>query len=115
VLQVLTALRFYAKGGFLSEAGDLHGISKTSSSRIIWSVTESLCRRLPDIHFPSTAQEKLRTKLAFHAIAGFPNVLGAVDGTLIAVQAPSTDEPAYICRKGYHALNVQAVADANLR
>lgn len=42
-------------------------------------------------------------------------MLGAVDGTLIKIQAPSENEPSYVCRKGFHALNVQAVSDASLR
>jgi hypothetical protein len=41
--------------------------------------------------------------------------VGAVDGTLIPIQGPSQDEAAYVCRKGFHALNVQAVVDAEMR
>ncbi|XP_052691914.1 putative nuclease HARBI1, partial [Crassostrea angulata] len=60
--------------------------------------------------------EKIRrTKTEFFSKARFPNVLGAVDGTLIKIQAPSENEPSYVCRKGFHALNVQAVSDASLR
>ncbi|KAH3704413.1 hypothetical protein DPMN_079469 [Dreissena polymorpha] len=40
-----------------------------------------------------------------------PNVIGAVDGTLIPIIAPSEAEEVYVCRKGYHAINVQAVVD----
>ena len=45
-------------------------------------------------------------------MARVPNVLGAVDGTLIKILAPSKNEQSYVCRKG---LNVQAVADSSLR
>jgi hypothetical protein len=52
----------------------------------------------------------------FHSIAQFPNVIGAIDGTLIPIQGLSgAEEPNFVCRKGYHAINVQAVADHNLR
>jgi hypothetical protein len=40
---------------------------------------------------------------------------GAVDGTLIPIIAPAEHEEAYVCRKGFHALNVQAVCDADMR
>jgi hypothetical protein len=111
---MLTALRFYAKGGFLSEVGDLHTICKSSASRVITSVTDSLGKRLPPIAFPTVPQQAA-TKAAFYRISQFPNVLGAIDGMLIPIIAPVKDEPTFVCRKGYHALNVQAVADANLR
>jgi hypothetical protein len=42
----------------------------------------------------------------FYDIKEFPLVLGAVDGTLIPIKAPSVDEHLYVCRKGYHALNI---------
>ena len=36
-------------------------------------------------------------------VAGFPNVLGAIDGTLVPIEGPSVDEHLYVCRKGYRA------------
>ncbi|XP_061162901.1 putative nuclease HARBI1 [Saccostrea echinata] len=61
------------------------------------------------------ANEALVTKHHFYQIAGFPNVIGAIDGTLIPIMAPKENEPEYVCRKGFHAMNVQVVADASLR
>ncbi|WAR17873.1 HARB1-like protein [Mya arenaria] len=46
---------------------------------------------------------------------GLPNCLGAVDGTLVPIIAPKQNEEAFVSRKGCHALNVQAVADADMR
>ncbi|XP_052065809.1 putative nuclease HARBI1 [Mytilus californianus] len=46
-------------------------------------------------------------------IGGFPNVIGAIDGTHVRIQAPTTDEASYVNRKGYHIINVQAVCDAD--
>ncbi|XP_071088885.1 putative nuclease HARBI1 [Haliotis cracherodii] len=51
----------------------------------------------------------------FHQICGFPKVLGCIDCTLIPIQRAKVDEVAYVSRKGYHAVNVQAVCDAKLR
>ena len=59
--------------------------------------------------------DAVRTKHDFYQTAGFPNVLGAVDGSLIPIIAPKDNEPEYVCRKGFHAINVQVVADASLR
>jgi hypothetical protein len=55
------------------------------------------------------------TKQKFHRVAGIPNVIGAVDGTLIPIQAPSENPQTYVCRKGYHAVNIQAVVDSSLK
>ncbi|XP_069128985.1 putative nuclease HARBI1 [Argopecten irradians] len=54
-------------------------------------------------------------KEGFHGIAGMPNVVGAIDGTLIPIQSPTVDEHVFVCRKGYHALNVQAICDHSLK
>lgn len=111
---VLVTVRYLAKASFFSECGDLHGISRASVSRAVDAVTKSICHRLDNIHFP-TEEEANRVKHDFYQIAGFPNVLGAIDGTLIPIMAPKVNEPEYVCRKGYHAMNIQVVADAWLR
>uniref|UniRef100_A0A672MID1 Uncharacterized protein n=1 Tax=Sinocyclocheilus grahami TaxID=75366 RepID=A0A672MID1_SINGR len=38
-------------------------------------------------------------------------LIGIIDGTLIPVSSPVVNEPLYICRKGYPAINVQIVCD----
>ena len=56
-----------------------------------------------------------KTKVDIFKMARVSNVLGAVDGTLIKILAPSKDEQSCTCRKGYHTLNVHAVAETSLR
>ena len=41
-------------------------------------------------------------------------MLGTIDGSLVPILAPSDNEPVYVSRKGYHAINVQGFMDANL-
>ncbi|XP_062594099.1 putative nuclease HARBI1, partial [Saccostrea cucullata] len=113
---VLTCLRFLAKGDYLSEVADLHGISKASASVIIHRVVEAICQTLKNINFPTSTEERRKVKAHFYKIAGFPGVVGAIDGTQIPIQGMSSeDEPLYICRKGYHSINVQAVVNPDLR
>ena len=58
----------------------------------------------------------MNIKAGFFKIAKFSNVVGIIDGTQIPIQGTSTDdEHLYVCRKGYHAINVQAVVDHDLR
>ncbi|XP_071118585.1 putative nuclease HARBI1 [Haliotis cracherodii] len=62
---------------------------------------------------PETAYRKWTGLVqdGFFALGGFPSVLGCIDGTHIRIQAPTRDEPAFVNRKGYHSINVQAVCD----
>ncbi len=45
-------------------------------------------------------------------IAGFPGVVGAIDGTHVRIISPTVNEEAYVNRKGFHSINVQVVFDA---
>ncbi|XP_062607335.1 putative nuclease HARBI1 [Saccostrea cucullata] len=115
IKQLLVCLRYLAKGDFQSECADLHGISQPTVSRIIGSVLLALDSELNNVKFPTTNEEIIKTKTKFFNIANFPGVIGAVDGTLVPILSPKEDEFAFVCRKGFHALNVQGVVDATLR
>lgn len=72
--------------------------------------TLSLSRQYQIPNIPARAKE------SEGRVQGFPNVVGAIDGTLVHIQGMTGDEePTFICRKGFHAINIQAVAVANLR
>ena len=104
--QVLVAPRFYA-------TGDVHGVSQSSVSRCVTAVSTSLSGKASKyIHFPTDQRTVIHD---FHSIAGFPNVVGCVDGTHIPISAPHTNENTYVCRKGFHSINVQGICDAKLR
>jgi hypothetical protein len=75
-----------------------------------------LCNALDNITFPTTRDELRRVKARFYRVAGFPNVVGAIDGTQVPIQGMSTaEEHLFVCRKGFHSINVQAVVDSELR
>ncbi|XP_013415046.1 putative nuclease HARBI1 [Lingula anatina] len=115
--QVLTALRFFATGTFQSAIGDLHGISQPAASRAISAVAAAIAASDdPElaVSFPHDPVDVRRTQQEFFRVAGFPRVLGCLDGTMVPILAPHDDEYLYVCRKGYHAINVQAVCDARL-
>ena len=108
-------MRFYATGGFQRLIGDTTNISRMSVCRSVHSVSAVLAANAHrDIHLPRNAREINDTKEGFYGLAGFPRVVGAIDGSLVPITAPSDNEPVYVCRKGYHAINVQWIADANL-
>ncbi|XP_047137625.1 putative nuclease HARBI1 [Hydra vulgaris] len=57
-------------------------------------------------------EEMMEIKRKFFQSYGVKGLLGVVDGTMIQIKgATGPDEPAYICRKRYPALNCQVVID----
>ena len=62
-----------------------------------------------------TQQELLNVTGGFHEIAGFPNVIGSIDGTLIRIKSSPNDEHLLVNKKKYHSINVQGVCDEKLR
>ena len=108
--QLLIALRFFASGSFLQVIGDTHGYDKATVSRIVRKVSLALANKHEQwIQFPTTMEEKNTIREGMYNIAGFPCVIGCVDGTHIRIQAPSQNEPNYVNRKNYHSINVQVI------
>lgn len=44
----------------------------------------------------------------------FPGIVGSIDGTHIPIRAPKEHHNAYINRKGFHSIQLMAIADHNL-
>uniref|UniRef100_A0A3P9IK64 DDE Tnp4 domain-containing protein n=1 Tax=Oryzias latipes TaxID=8090 RepID=A0A3P9IK64_ORYLA len=103
-LQVLTTLGFLATGTFQRELADRSGISQPTLSRVMPDVLKGIRTLSHDsIKFPYTA-----------AMSGFPNVIGAIDCTHVAIRAPNVNENAFINRKHFHSINVQIICDADM-
>ncbi|XP_060939195.1 putative nuclease HARBI1 [Limanda limanda] len=105
------ALRFFANGSFLYNVGDAEHVSKATVCRAVRNVTLALKRLLCTfVVFPSHRPTRL-LKEEFHRIAGFPGVMGCIDGTHIPIIAPSINEGDYVNRKSVHSINVQIICD----
>ncbi len=112
--QVAAALRYYASGSFQQIIGDTIGMSQQSQSNVITSVSTALDSLIDDhIYFPTDPNELQIIKRGFHALAGFPNVIGAIDGTHIPIGRQKDDDNQFFNRKGFRSLNVQACCDHN--
>lgn len=84
--------------------------SLVSTSRTISRVTKALVRQMPKwVKLPSQKQAD-KTKIQFFAKAGFPNVIGCIDGTQIRILAPTENKHEFVNRKNYHSINVQVNA-----
>ena len=61
------------------------------------------------------AQDKQGVKQAFQDKRGFPNVIGAIDGTHIEIRPPKEHAQTYVNRKGYHSIILQCVCREDMR
>lgn len=115
--QLLLTLRFYATGNILLSVGDFMGVSKSSASRIVQRVSQAIASLRPQyINMYGTNQEMEAACEDFYRIARFPKCIGAIDCTLIKIDSVGGDDAEiFRCRKGYFAVNVQTVSDADLR
>ncbi|KAL1433817.1 hypothetical protein MTO96_012157 [Rhipicephalus appendiculatus] len=97
-------------------------MTQLTVSNIIHEVAEAIIvlgRRRKLVDFALTAAAKVELKVRFARRGTIPGVLACVDGTLVAIQEPEglsiVDTASFITRKGYFALNVIVVCDADLR
>jgi hypothetical protein len=75
-------------------------------------VTDALVNHAGEfVRWPMTNTDRSKVKTGFYQQARFPNVIGCIDGTHVRIVAPGADENAYVNRKGFHSINVQAVCD----
>ncbi|WAR08737.1 HARB1-like protein [Mya arenaria] len=101
---------------------DLHDLieddiqPRTMRSHAIQAIDkDAINQRVNNIKFPTIQADLASIKQRFYQVARMPNCIGAVDGTLIPIIAPRVREDIYVCRKGYHAINVQAVVTPDMR
>ncbi len=113
-MQVCIGLRFLACGSFYAVTGDTLGVSKSTVSVVVQDFCSAL-NTTKHVHFPSTLAECRQVAIEFFDIGGLPRVVGAIDGTHIAIRRPCINEHVFVNRKRFHSLNVQAVCDAKMR
>ncbi len=114
-LKVIMTLRFLATGKMQQCTSDDLGPSQSTVSRVLNGTiaaltTPNIVRQFID--FPTDLQTLRQKQEAFMRIAGFPGVVGAIDGTHVHIISPTVNEEAYVNRKGFHSINVQVVFDA---
>ena len=107
-IQLLLALRYLAGGSYLDIA-DLYTHNISSTLYYILHRVIGMINGFLKIHFPSLLEARELTNEFT-----LPGCVGCVDGLLIPIQCPPGEAPvAYYTRKGFYALNCQAVAGPN--
>ncbi|ETL80565.1 hypothetical protein F442_06086 [Phytophthora nicotianae P10297] len=101
---------YLAKGGTMEKAATALGISRPRSVVYINETLDVLSAMAKSMISMPPAEELAAVEDGFYATAGFPDTIGAVDGTLVRIARPHDFEGWY-CRKNIPAINVQAIVD----
>ncbi|KAJ1130757.1 hypothetical protein NDU88_009105 [Pleurodeles waltl] len=110
-VQVLSVLHFLASGSFQITVAMASGMSQPMFSNVLSRVLAALLKHVR-IYIPEV--EDLPTvKGDFYALGHIPNIIGAIDGTHVALVLPQRSEQVYRNRKSYHSMNVQMVCLAD--
>ena len=113
---MLVALKYFATGCSISSLKDVcrFDLSVGAVVNCIRNVSRGL-GELKDSFIKFCAETKtiVSTKEGFINYGGFPACVGAIDGTHIQIKPPPLNEEAYVCRKGFHSINVQVVCNHN--
>ena len=115
--KVLISLKTLASGSFQNSSKDNIDVAQTTVTKVLNDFVNALFKIAGlFIRMPATKEEQRQTMGEFYDIAGFPGVLGCIDCTHIPIKAPSAPEQeyAYVNRKGFHSVNVQAICNANM-
>ena len=110
------ALWRLATGNSYRSCGLQFGLGK-STAKSICSEFEQAIFNLKDrfIKFPLTIQE-LRNKMdEFEESYGIPQIMGAIDGCHIEINAPPDNHEDYFNRKQHYSVNLQGIVDSNLK
>ncbi|XP_030747150.1 putative nuclease HARBI1 [Sitophilus oryzae] len=104
---------------FQSGVAENIGVSQGTVSLTVKYVAKKITEKAAVwIKFPSTIQEIDAAKNQWLEKYKFPTAIGALDCTQVkikkvGIQRHGGDMRAYICRKGFASINVQATCDAN--
>ena len=110
------ALWRLATGNSYRSCGLQFGLGK-STSKGICSEFEQAISNLKDrfIKFPLTIRE-IRNKMdEFEESYRIPQIMGAIDGCHIEINAPPDNHEDYFNRKQHYSVNLQVIVDSNLK
>uniref|UniRef100_A0A0K8VEN2 Putative nuclease HARBI1 n=1 Tax=Bactrocera latifrons TaxID=174628 RepID=A0A0K8VEN2_BACLA len=105
-------LRFCADPGFQNGISTDIGVHQSTVSRTIAEVAKLISSKASGwIKFPKDGDEIKDAQRKWQANYCFPFAIGLIDCTHIKIKKPTNQSDEYICRKGFHSINVHATCD----
>ncbi|XP_063298481.1 transcription termination factor 4, mitochondrial isoform X1 [Pelobates fuscus] len=116
IVKLLCALHYFASGSLQSTVAEVGGITQSTFSRALSEVISAILK-LTDtfINYPDDDASLQAIKEGFFRIAGFPNVVGVVGCTHVALSPPAEIEQIYRNKMHYHSINVQVVCASDMK
>lgn len=94
----------------------LFGVSRSSVCLIVKDVCEAIVKLLQGTYISVPSGDRLKFIVdGFETKWGFPQCVGAIDGSHIPIVSPQDHPADYYNRKGWHSIILQAVVDHELR
>jgi hypothetical protein len=111
--QVAVTLYYLADEGRYRKVANAFGLGKSTVSGIVRRTCGVISAVLGPkyITLPKTKEEVQEAVNMFYEKHGFPQCIGAIDGTHIFIKQPHENPTDYVNRKNRHSVNVQAVCD----
>lgn len=104
-----------AHGNSYVSIGPVFNVGKSTVIEAVQDVVAALFELKDEyIHFPETVAETAASIETFRDLSRLPNIVGAIDGTHIPINAPRESAVDYFSRYQRHDFSIQAVADGNL-
>ena len=104
-MQVAVTLYYLSDSGRMRKTANAFGIATCTVSRIVQRVTEAISAKLSHkyINVPKTEEEVQKLAARFYSERGFPQCIGAIDGTHIPIKKPKNNAVDYVNRKGFYS------------
>ena len=111
--QIAATLYYLSDGGRMRKTANAFGLATPSISCIVRRVRQAISKELSNLYIkaPDTEKEVEEAVQGFLQNHGFPQCIGAVDGTHVPITKPKENATDFINRKGFFSLNVQACVD----
>ena len=111
--QVGITLYYLSDEGRYRKVANAFGVARSTVSLVIRNVTRAISKHLGPkyIQLPMTEAEVEEHASKYLEYHGFPQCIGAIDGTHIEIKQPKDNYTDFLNRKGKYSFNVQALCD----